>query len=150
MVGVHGASFLSAQFPATVVQSSVEGFVIALSLIPMEFHVMLRMLFSTYLVMKINVHVWFIHTIQIKFQIEWRSFLKLRNEISWKSNLRLFFSQCINFIVEIFSKIHFISVTITSPCKRHLSIKVSLFDNAKFYNFTLLWYVKLMWWNILT
>lgn len=57
VVGVHGASFLSAQFPATVVQSFVEGFVIALSLIPMEFHVMLRMLFSTYLVMKINAHV---------------------------------------------------------------------------------------------
>lgn len=57
VVGVHGASFLSAQFPATVVQSSVIGFVIAPSLIPMEFHAICQMLHSTYLVMKKNVHV---------------------------------------------------------------------------------------------
>lgn len=57
VVGVHGASFLSAQFPATVVQGSGKGFVIALNLIPMEFRVMWRMLPSTYLVMRKNVHV---------------------------------------------------------------------------------------------
>lgn len=55
--GVHGTSFLSAQFPATVGQSFVKGPVIALGLIPMEFHAMFRMLSSAYLVMKKNVHV---------------------------------------------------------------------------------------------
>lgn len=57
VVGVHGASFLSAQFPAMVVQSSVKGLVIALSLVPMDFHAMFLMLPSMYLVMKKNVHV---------------------------------------------------------------------------------------------
>lgn len=56
-VGVHGTSFLSVQFPATVVQSSVSGFVIALPQIPMGLHAMSQMLSSAYSAMKKYVHV---------------------------------------------------------------------------------------------
>lgn len=75
-VGVHGTSFLSVQFPATVVQSSVSGFVIALPQIPMGLHAMSQMLSSAYSAMKKYVHVrCFFGTTQITyFQHHWRFF----------------------------------------------------------------------------